>query len=77
MAIDTGSLLVTGYSVLDSRDLTCSWSSPLLVSKSGRYLVAPNPTLDSVSIIKPNTAQERAPVSVSHPRPAPILVPAH
>ena len=77
MVIDTGSLLVTGYSALDSRNLTCSWPSPLLVSKSGRYLVAPNPTLDSVSIIKPNTAQERAPVGVSHPRPAPILVPAH
>jgi DNA-binding beta-propeller fold protein YncE len=75
--IDTASLKITGYMELDSRDVTCSWPSPVRVSASGRYLVAPNPTLNSVSIIKVDTEQERYPVDVSHPRPAPILIPNH
>jgi hypothetical protein len=50
--VDTTSLATVAYTVLDPRPLKCSWSSPLAMSRSGRLLVAPNPTLSSVSLVK-------------------------
>lgn len=51
-SVDTTSLQTVAYTVLDPRPVKCSWSSPLAMSRSGRVLVAPNPTLNSVSLVK-------------------------
>ncbi len=50
--VDTTSLQTVAYTVLDPRPVRCSWPSPLVMSRSGRVLVAPNPTLNSVSLVK-------------------------
>jgi DNA-binding beta-propeller fold protein YncE len=60
-SIDTESFEPTGYTQLDTQSVSCSWYSPLRVSATGRYLVAPNPTLNSVSVIKNNLLRVPAP----------------
>ncbi|HVT14866.1 MAG TPA: hypothetical protein VHQ90_01630 [Thermoanaerobaculia bacterium] len=55
-AIDTASLQTLTYTVLDQRQVRCSWASPLRMSRSGQVLVAPNPTLNTVSLIRVQNA---------------------
>ncbi len=55
-AIDTASLLTVAYTTLDQRQIRCSWPSPLRISRSGRLLIAPNPTLNTVSIVSVQSA---------------------
>jgi DNA-binding beta-propeller fold protein YncE len=55
-ALDTASLHTVAYKVLDQRQISCSWASPLRMSRSGRRLVAPNPTLNTVSLITVDNA---------------------
>jgi hypothetical protein len=55
-ALDTASLQTVTYKVLDQRQVSCSWPSPLRMSRNGRRLVAPNQTLNTVSLISVDNA---------------------
>ncbi|HXO15353.1 MAG TPA: hypothetical protein VN835_03360 [Steroidobacteraceae bacterium] len=50
--VDASSLKKLAYLVLDRRAISCTPSSPLALGRKGRTLVAPNPSLGTVSVIR-------------------------